>query len=201
MALLRMRSAILLSCFLASLHAISGDAAAQRQGQNRGRTTQAPAQRQPATRRPAAADAQTRPANSSAQRPAQAPAFENADAETRAAFLKLIGADWIWSPAHPKDEVPVGDCYFRKTFPAQNAELAQVHIACDNQYELYVNGRLAGSGNDWRKMDVHDITKLLNRGKNVIAIKATNADPGAAGLVARVIVKEKGGTFESYSTD
>ena len=61
----------------------------------------------------------------------------------------------------------MGDCYFRKTFPAQNAELAQVHVACDNQYELYVNGRLAGRGNDWRKMDVHDITKLLASGKNV----------------------------------
>ena len=50
-------------------------------------------------------------------------------------------------------------------------------------------------------MDVHDITKLIRPGINVIAVKATNTDAGAAGLVARVIVKEKGGTFESYSTD
>ncbi len=34
-------------------------------------------------------------------------------------FLKLIGANWIWSPAYAKDEVPVGDCYFRKTFSLQ----------------------------------------------------------------------------------
>src|SRR6185436_21164287 len=81
------------------------------------------------------------------------------------------------------------------------AEIAQVHIACDNQYELYVNGGLAGRGSDWRKMDVHDISKLLVRGTNVVAIKATNSDAGAAGLVARVVVKEKGGTFESFSTD
>ena len=47
-------------------------------------------------------------------------------------------------------------------------------------------------------MDVHDITKLLQPGTNVVAIKATNTDAGAAGLVARVIIKEKGGTFESY---
>jgi putative heme-binding domain-containing protein len=204
MTVLRVRLAILLSCCLALLQILSGDAVAQRQRPTRGRTAQAPAQRQPAARRPAAPNAQNRPsnnANSAAQRPAEPPILENADPATRAAFLKLIGANWIWSPAHPKDEVPVGDCYFRKTFPAQNAELAQVHIACDNQYELYINGRLAGRGNDWRKMDVHDITKLLIRGKNVIAIKATNTDPGAAGLVARVIVKEKGGTFESFSTD
>jgi putative heme-binding domain-containing protein len=127
--------------------------------------------------------------------------IEQLDPEKRAVFLKLIGANWIWSPAYPKDEVPVGDCYFRKTFQVNNAEIAQVHVACDNQYELHVNGRLVGSGNDWRKMDVHDVQKLLTRGTNVVAIKATNSDAGPAGLVARVVVKEFGGTFESFSTD
>jgi putative heme-binding domain-containing protein len=205
MRLLRVRLAVFVSCSLALFQIFADDAPAQRQRQIRGRTgsrtAQAPSQRQAASRRPTAARPQNRTINSSAQRPAKPPVLEKADPETRAAFLKLLGANWIWSPAHPKDDVPVGDCYFRKTFPAQNVELAQVHVACDNEYELYVNGRLAGSGNDWRKLDVHDITKLLTRGKNVVAIKATNADHGAAGLVARVIVKEKGGTFESFSSD
>ncbi len=127
--------------------------------------------------------------------------IEKLDPEKRAAFLKLIGANWIWSPAYPKDEVPVGDCYFRKTFQINQAEIAQVHIACDNEYELYVNGKLVGRGNDWRRMDVHDIQKSLVRGTNVVAVKATNTDAGPAGLVARVVVKERGGTFESFSTD
>jgi hypothetical protein len=127
--------------------------------------------------------------------------IEKADPEKRAEFLKLVGANWIWSPAFPKDEVPVGDCYFRKTFTLTNAEFGQVHVACDNQYELYVNGRLAGQGNDWRNMNVHDIEKLLLPGMNVVAIKATNSDAGAAGLAARVVIKERGGTFESHSTD
>jgi putative heme-binding domain-containing protein len=201
MRLVPVRLALVLSCCLALLHIFSGDVAAQRQLQPRGRAAQVPTQRQPAAGRAGETKTQNRPANTSAPTPTKPPTLENADPETRAAFLKLIGANWIWSPAHTKDEVPVGDCYFRKTFSAQNAELAQVHIACDNQYELYVNGRLAGSGNDWRKMDVHDVTKLLNPGRNVIAIKVTNTDPGAAGLVARVIVKEKGGTFESFSSD
>jgi putative heme-binding domain-containing protein len=127
--------------------------------------------------------------------------IEKLEPEKRAEFLKLIGANWIWSPAYPKDDVPVGDCYFRKTFNINQAEIGQVHIACDNQYELYVNGRLVGRGNDWRKMDVHDVNKLLVHGTNVVAIKATNTDAGPAGLVARVVVKERGGTFESFSTD
>lgn len=126
---------------------------------------------------------------------------EQLDPEKRAEFLKLVGASWIWSPAYAKDEVPEGDCYFRKTFALKQPEFGQVHVACDNQYELYVNGKLAGQGNDWRRMNVHDVERFLLPGTNVVAIKATNTDAGAAGLVARVVIKERGGTFESYSTN
>jgi putative heme-binding domain-containing protein len=147
----------------------------------------------PATKAPtAAAKPQAKPGPTT---------MERLDPEKRAAFLKLIGANWIWSPAYQKDNVPIGDCYFRKTFQINQAEFGQVHIACDNQYELYVNGRLVGRGADWRRMDVHDVQKLLVRGTNVVAIKASNTDAGPAGLVARVVVKERGGTYESFSTD
>jgi len=122
--------------------------------------------------------------------------------EARAEFQKLIGANWIWSPAHEKDKAPVGDVFFRKTIMAGGQiEFAQIHAACDNQYELFVNGQPAGSGADWRKMDVHDVTKQMRPGVNVVAIKATNTDEGAAGIVVRVIVKERGGTYENFSTD
>jgi putative heme-binding domain-containing protein len=124
------------------------------------------------------------------------------DAQTRAEFQKLIGANWIWSPAYEKDKVPAGDCYFRKTIMAGGeVEFAQIHVSCDNKYELYVNGQPAGNGSDWRKMDVHDVTKLFRPGVNVVAVKATNTDDGAAGIVVRVIVKERGGTYENFNTD
>ena len=152
-----------------------------------------------------AVSAQTYSAAAQAQsqnaQPTRPPVVEKADAQTRAAFLKLLNANWIWSPAHEKDAVPVGDCYFRKTFNVNKIELAQVHVVCDNQYELYINGKMAGRGADWRKMDVHDVTKYIVPGTNVVAIKGTNSDAGAAGMAARVIVKQVGGTFESYSTD
>jgi putative heme-binding domain-containing protein len=174
------------------------------------RTTAVPRVAPSGARRPAQGQtvpaASTATGNSAAAAPTapqagQATVLEKADPQTREAFLKLIGANWIWSPAFGKDEVPPGDCYFRKTFTAKQVELAQVHVACDNRYELYVNGRLAGQGADWRRMEVHDIAKLLIPGKNVVAIKATNTDAGAAGLVARIIVKEKGTTLVSYSSD
>ena len=139
---------------------------------------------------------------SKAAKPAAAVPFEKADPQTRADFQKLIGANWIWSPAYAKDEVPAGNCYFRKTIMVGGkVDFAQAHVACDNTYELYVNDQPVGNGSDWRKMDVHDITKLVKPGVNVIGIKASNTDAGAAGLVARIIVKEGGGTFESFSSD
>ena len=113
----------------------------------------------------------------------------------------FLDAQWIWSPAQNKDEVPVGDCFFRKTFSMGKPEAGQIQITADNRFELIINGRPVGTGNDWRQMQVYDVTKLLSRGKNCVAVRATNSDPGAAGLVARVLVKERGGTYEAFSTD
>jgi putative heme-binding domain-containing protein len=112
-----------------------------------------------------------------------------------------VDAQWIWSPAHAKDEVPVGECYFRKTFDIAAAEAAQVQITADNRFELAVNGQPVAAGADWRQMQIHDVTKLLRKGRNVIAVKVTNSEIGAAGLAARVIIKQPGGTYEGHSTD
>ena len=92
---------------------------------------------------------------------AAAKSIEKLDPAKRAEFLKLIGANWIWSPAYPEGRSAGRRLLLPQDISAEHAEFAQVHVACDNQYELYVNGRLAGRGNDWRKMDVHDISKLL----------------------------------------
>ena len=125
-----------------------------------------------------------------------------ADPEKRAEFLKLIGANWIWSPAYAKDEVPVGDCYFRKTFSleagrvrAGSRRLRQPVRAVRQRPAGRQGRRLAEDGRARRR------PSYLLPGTNVVAIKATNTDAGAAGLVARVIVKERGGTYESFSTD
>lgn len=122
-------------------------------------------------------------------------------------FLLLAGTaaaqepQWIWSSAHTKNEVPVGDCYFRKSFDLQGPELGEVQITADNRYELFVNDQPVGRGEDWRQMQVFDISKFLRKGRNCIAVKVSNIDEGSAGLVARVLIKQAGGTFESYSTN
>ena len=110
-------------------------------------------------------------------------------------------AQWIWSPAHAKDKIPVGDCFFRKSFQLKSPEMGEIQITADNQFKLFVNGQPAGQGNDWRQMQVFDVSEFLQQGRNTVAVQVTNIDAGSAGLVARVLVKEKSGTFRSYSTD
>jgi putative heme-binding domain-containing protein len=109
---------------------------------------------------------------------------------------------WIWSPAQTVEKkIPPGVCYFRKSFPLGQPESGEVQISCDNAYELYVNGRPAGEGDNWRVMKSHDITKYLSAGRNTVAVKATVKAEGSAGLVARVLVKDVGGTYVAYNTD
>ena len=109
-------------------------------------------------------------------------------------------AQWIWSPAQEL-EIPAGACYFRKTIQTEQPEQAEVQITADDAYELYINGRKAGEGKNWRVMQSHDVTKLMVAGRNTIAIKVTNSEPPSAGLAARVLVKAAGGTFVAYPTD
>ncbi len=110
-------------------------------------------------------------------------------------------AEWIWSPAYEKELAPAGTCYFRKSFYMGAPEHGVVQIACDDGYELYVNGQHVGGGKNWKLLDEYDITKYLARGQNTIAVEAVNSERGSAGLVARVAVKEKGNTHVDHSTD
>ncbi len=110
-------------------------------------------------------------------------------------------ADWIWSPAFEKELAPEGECYFRKSFDLGKPESGVIQIACDDAYELFVNGRQVGSGKNWKMLDVYDVTKYLVEGRNTVAVKAVNSEGGSAGLVARVVVKQEGNTYVEHSTD
>jgi putative heme-binding domain-containing protein len=109
-------------------------------------------------------------------------------------------AQWIWSPAQT-GEIPAGTCYFRKTFKSGQPEHAEIQISADEAFELYVNGRKVGEGNNWRVMQTFDVTKYLVGGRNMVAVKVTNTAPPSAGVVARVLVKENGGTFVAHISD
>lgn len=108
---------------------------------------------------------------------------------------------WIWSETPAKDKVPPQHCYFRKTFTMGDVENGKVQITCDDRYDLYVNGRLVGSGNEWKKLKTFEIDRFLQSGENAVAVHAENTTAGSAGLVARITVRQKGSTDVSHSTD
>ena len=108
---------------------------------------------------------------------------------------------WIWSSKHAKDKVPPETTYFRKSFTMGDVEQGSVQITCDDHYDLYVNGRLVGSGTEWQKLKSYDIQRFLQNGPNTIAIRGENTTSESAGLVARITVRQKGSTDVSHSTD
>ncbi|MFG1610479.1 family 78 glycoside hydrolase catalytic domain [Actinoplanes sp. NPDC049265] len=113
----------------------------------------------------------------------------------------LSGAAWIWYPeGDPAASAPAGTRYFRRTFdlPAgAPITAAELQITADDSFSVLVNGRSAGhsaAGADtWRTASIIDLTASLRPGPNVIAVEATNAQPGPAGLLAKLHVDTSGG--------
>ncbi len=106
---------------------------------------------------------------------------------------------WIWTGNAATEAAPVGPAYGRVTFDLADPESGRVELTADNQYELHVNGRRVGAGDVWQKLDGYDVSSLLAKGRNVVAVKAVNTD-GPGGMVARVIVKSRSGETAWHST-
>ena len=76
-------------------------------------------------------------------------------------------------------------------------------MTADNSFECWVNGRSAGSGDDFGHRYKMDVALLLKPGANVISVVAINGGdaPNPAGLVARLRVAYDGGQAVEVLTD
>src|SRR4029078_4870593 len=90
---------------------------------------------------------------------------------------------------------------FRKAFTTKTPESAIVALAADDAFELYLNGRRIGTGESTKRLVEFDISKLVVKGNNLLAVKVTNRNGKTSALVARVTVKEKNGEWTSHSSD
>lgn len=106
------------------------------------------------------------------------------------------GASWIWYPqGNPADSAPVGARYFRRAFDLAAGEVtaATFQLTADDSFTLYVNGQHVASSpqvpDSWRTATFVDVASALRPGRNVVAIKAVNAQPGPAGLVGKLQVE------------
>lgn len=107
------------------------------------------------------------------------------------ALTRADEPQWIWSSAGAATLAPKAKAYFREVFDLGTPESGRIEITADNFYTLFVNGRKVGNGDNWGKLDAHNLKPYLKAGRNVIAVLAENGDEGPGGLVARVVVKSR----------
>jgi alpha-L-rhamnosidase len=112
-------------------------------------------------------------------------------AHAKVPVLRLDDANWIWyAEGDPSDSAPAGTRYLRRSFdlPAgAQISSAEMQLTADDGFTLYVNGAEAATsprvGDSWRTAGVVDIAPYLHVGTNVLAVEATNAGQGPAGVL------------------
>lgn len=146
-----------------------------------------------------------RPVRLDGQRPlAVIPVTGNARPREDEASPGLLECAWVWYPeGDPRSAVPPGTRWFRKEIvipEGRSIRGARFVLTADNEFELFVNGRLAGrnvgGGELWRSPKDFQIAGFLKPGRNVFAIAATNLGekPNPAGLIGRYWISFKEGS-------
>jgi alpha-L-rhamnosidase len=118
--------------------------------------------------------------------------------------INLDGAKWVWfNEGNPRESAPAATRYFRKILDLTNQPIRKARFigTADNSFTLYVNGENVLHGADFKHAYNVDITKKLKRGKNVLAIEATNSTVGPAGLVGRFIISYEGKPGQNMDVD
>jgi putative heme-binding domain-containing protein len=109
---------------------------------------------------------------------------------------------WIWSPLEDAYKSESGSCHFRKSFNVSSAEQAEIYIAANDHFEVYINGQGIGRGSGADKPTKFNLKPFILPGANLVAVKVTNANGPPAGLVAELLWKEQGsGQWQYASTD
>ncbi|MBI1371706.1 MAG: DUF1549 domain-containing protein [Phycisphaera sp.] len=86
-----------------------------------------------------------------------------------------LAGRWVWSHDQAAKADPGGRIYLRRTIKLdRKPDTAAAVITCDNEFVLYVNGKRVAASEDWQTPTRVNLTKLLRKGDNVIAIEAAN---------------------------
>jgi alpha-L-rhamnosidase len=117
----------------------------------------------------------------------------------------LDSGKWIWYPeGNPQQSAPQGTRYFRTTLDiptGKTIKSAVLLAAVDNSFHAYINGKDAGTGSGWTVAPSVSIANLLKPGRNVIAVSATNTEPGPAGFTAMARVTFTDGSIQRIAAN
>jgi alpha-L-rhamnosidase len=115
----------------------------------------------------------------------------------------LEGAKWIWHAADEIGNVPKCRRLFFATFtlpPGTQVKRAEVCASADDGMQFALNGHVRltseAKNDSWRQARRADVAAEVRPGRNEFRVLVENAKPGAAGLIAKlVITTEDGQTF------
>ncbi|KAF7369379.1 hypothetical protein MVEN_00266700 [Mycena venus] len=98
-----------------------------------------------------------------------------------------LGIAWIWTDAIPASgTIPAGTRAFRRTFtpmPGQVPMFANIVIAADDLYTLWVNGVQVGTGSNFKTAQQYTVNFVSAPSEVVFAVLATNSAAGNAGVL------------------
>jgi len=106
---------------------------------------------------------------------------------------QLERLSWIWSNKQGTGK----HAWFRKTFwVGDNIDKAVLFVSCDNEADLFLNGRALGKNPDWRTPSVFDLKPLLKPGTNIVAVAARDwGDGEKAALLAMIQMSDDKRSF------
>ncbi len=107
---------------------------------------------------------------------------------------------WIWSTAKANEVAGSRRWSFRRQFPSTKGTKAILELTADDRFEVRLNGRRVGRGNDWRQLYRYDVTALI-RDNNELVIRCQNESKTPAGLVAKLSLASNEGQPTSIQTD
>jgi glycosyl hydrolase family 106( putative alpha-L-rhamnosidase) len=121
----------------------------------------------------------------------------------------LAGAKWIWHrEGSPAESAPPGARFFRREVvldddARKSMASARFVMTADNSFELWINGRPAGRGDNFHRGYVMDVAALLTSGANAIAVRAENGErsPNPAGLIGCLEIRFSEGKSLVVPTD
>jgi len=127
-------------------------------------------------------------------------------ASVKKPVVEPLSAMPIWSGDIAGGRLPaVGETrsFRRQLVLDADVDSATCVITCDNGFELYVNGKKIGTGDNWADPKSFDLSPALLKGVNQILVVGSNAgsSPNIAALFFQVNVSLKGGARVKMATD